>query len=69
MPFIIIRIVWGLWLLGFVVLALAATSNLLFAPAGTPDRLSRWLSRMILALVWPVALLSRGGRERLRRGY
>ena len=65
----IIKIVWGLWLLGFVVLAVAATSNLIFAPAGTPARFHSWLLRMFMALVWPVALFSRPGREALRSGF
>lgn len=65
----LIRIVWGLWLLGFFILAVVATSNLIFAPRGTPARFHGWLLRMFMALVWPVALFSRAGRDALRSGF
>jgi hypothetical protein len=65
----IIRIVWGLWILGFFVLALVATSSLIFAPAGTPARFQTWLMRMFMAAVWPLALFSKSGRDALISGF
>jgi hypothetical protein len=64
-----LRIVWGLWLLGAVVLALVATSSALFAPPGTPARFHTWLLRLFMAVFWPVAVFSRAGREALRVGF
>ena len=67
--FAILRIIWVLWMLGFVVLALVATSALLFAPPGTPARFHTWLLRMFMAAVWPLALFSRSGRDALSAGF
>ena len=67
--FAIMRIIWVLWMLGFVVLALVATSALLFAPPGTPARFHAWLLRMFMAAVWPLALFSRSGRDALGAGF
>ena len=53
--FTIVRILWSLWILGFIVLAVVATSRLIFAPTGTPARLHTWLLRMFMAAVWPLA--------------
>lgn len=68
MLFGLLRLIGVIWLLGFIVLALAATSSLLFAPAGATERGQRWLSRLAMALVWPIALFSSAGRARLRGG-
>ena len=67
--FTIIRILWSLWILGFIVLAVVATSRLVFAPAGTPARLHTWVLRMFMAAVWPLALFSRAGRDALSSGF
>jgi hypothetical protein len=67
--FAILRIIWVLWMLGFVVLALVATSALLFAPPGTPAQFHTWLLRMFMAAVWPLALFSRSGRDALGAGF
>ena len=67
--FTIIRILWSLWILGFIVLAVVATSRLIFAPAGTPARFHTWLLRMFMAAVWPLALCSRAGRDALSSGF
>lgn len=69
MVFALLRLVGVIWLFGFIVLALAATSSFLFSSADATDRGQRWVSRLTMALVWPVALMSSAGRERLRRGY
>ena len=67
--FPLIRLAWGLWLLGFFVLAVVATSAAIFAPPGTPARLHTWLLRMFMAAVWPLALFSRSGRDALTSGF
>lgn len=68
MVFALLRLVGVIWILGFILLALAATSSYLYSSESQPERNQRWLSRLKMALVWPVALLSSAGRSRLRRG-
>jgi hypothetical protein len=63
-----LRLVGVVWLLGFIVLALAATSSFLYSTEQQPERIRRWLTRMSTSLIWPVALMSSAGRARLRRG-
>jgi hypothetical protein len=66
---LIMRLAWSLWILGFFVLALVATSILVFAAPGTPARFHSWLLRMLIAAVWPLAMFSRAGRDALRAGF
>ena len=68
MIFGLIRLAGVVWIFGFIVLALAATSSYLYSTESQPDRSNRWLSRLRMALVWPIALMSAAGRARLRRG-
>jgi hypothetical protein len=68
MIFGLLRLVGVVWLFGFIVLALAATSSYLYSSESQPERGARWASRLRMALIWPVALLSAAGRARLRRG-
>jgi hypothetical protein len=56
------------WLLGVVVLGLVATSQLLFAVTGE-NRAARWASQLTLAVLWPLALVTRAGRETLRARF
>jgi hypothetical protein len=63
----IVRLVGVLWILGFIALALAATSSYLFS--SDPDRAQRFSGRLSMALLWPIAILSSAGRARLRRGF
>ena len=65
----LIQLIWGLWLLGFFVLALVASSAAIFAPPGTPGRFHTWLLRVFMAAVWPVALFSLSGRDALISGF
>jgi hypothetical protein len=67
MIFGLIRLIGVIWIFGFIVLALVATSNYLFSSTA-PDRAQRWSSRLAMALLWPIALMSSAGRDRLRRG-
>jgi hypothetical protein len=60
----LIRVIYLLWLVGFAVLALVATSQLLFASTGE-NRSARWVSQLTLAVLWPVAAVTRSGRETL----
>jgi hypothetical protein len=64
----IVRIVYAGWILGFLALALVASSQLIFAPTGE-NRLARWLSQLSLAALWPLAIITRSGREVLRARF
>jgi hypothetical protein len=64
-----LRFIAVLWILGFIVLALAAFSGYLFSSPDTTDRSQRLTGRLSMALVWPIALMSSAGRTRLRRGF
>jgi hypothetical protein len=66
--FAILRLMAVIWVFGFIVLALAATSSYLYSAENQPERTQRWLSRLKMSLIWPIALLSSAGRARLRRG-
>jgi hypothetical protein len=65
--FAILRLIGVLWILGFIVLALAATSSYLFST--DPERAQRFSGRLSMALLWPIAIMSAAGRARLRRGF
>jgi hypothetical protein len=68
MPFLILRLIGVIWIFGFIVLALAATSSYLYSTESQPERSRRWMTRLRMSLIWPIALLSPAGRSRLRRG-
>jgi hypothetical protein len=63
-----LRLFFVIWIFGIAVLALAATSSYLYSTEGQPARGQRWASRVRMAIMWPIALLSASGRARLRRG-
>jgi hypothetical protein len=65
---LLIRLILIVWIFGFIVLALAATSSYLYSSESQPERAQRWLSRLRMSAVWPIALMSGAGRSRLRRG-
>ncbi len=64
----LLRILLGLWILGFVVLFLIATSQTFFN-RNLQNRFSWWLSSLALAAIWVIAVLSRGGRDSLRQRF
>jgi hypothetical protein len=68
MPFLILRLVGVLWIFGFILLAAIATSSYLFSNEQPAERSARWMSRLRMSLIWPIALLSASGRARLRNG-
>jgi hypothetical protein len=68
MIFLLLRLVGVVWIFGFILLALSATSSYLFSSESSPAREQRWHSRLRMSLMWPIALLSSAGRARLRRG-
>jgi hypothetical protein len=68
MPFIFLRLIGVLWIFGFIVLALIATSSYLYSNENQPDRTTRWHTRLRMSLMWPIALMSSAGRARLRNG-
>jgi hypothetical protein len=68
MLFALLRLVGVIWIFGFIVLALAATSTFLYSTENAAERNQRWQTRLRMALIWPIALMSPAGRARLRRG-
>jgi NRPS condensation-like uncharacterized protein len=64
----LLRLIYLVWLLGLVVLGLVATSQLLFASTGE-NRTARWVSQLTLATLWPLAVVTRAGRETLRARF
>jgi hypothetical protein len=68
MVFGLLRLFGVIWILGFIVLAAMATSSYLSSTEDQPQRAQRWQSRLRMSLIWPIAMLSPGGRSRLRRG-
>ena len=64
----LIRLIYVVWLVGVLVLGLIATSQLLFAATGE-NRTARWVSQLTLAVLWPVAAVTRAGRETLRARF
>ena len=65
---VILRIFIGVWVFGFFVLVLIATSQTFFN-RNLQNRLAWWLTSIALAAVWIVAAFSRGGRENLRQRF
>jgi|KBSSwiStaDraftv2_1062776.scaffolds.fasta_scaffold41563_2 hypothetical protein len=65
---ILLRFAVGIWIFGFFLLAASATSSFLFSSEAEPTRSRRWHSRLRASTIWPIALLSAGGRARLRNG-
>jgi hypothetical protein len=68
MVFGLLRLLGVIWLFGFIALALIATSSYLYSSEEQPARAARWHSRLRMSLIWPIALMSSGGRARLRNG-
>ena len=68
MVFGLLRLVGVIWIFGFIILSLAATSSYLYSSESQPERGQRWMSRLRTSMIWPIALLSSVGRARLRRG-
>jgi hypothetical protein len=66
--FAVLRLIGVLWILGFIALALVATSSYLFSSADA-ERAQRFSGRLSMALLWPIAIFSSAGRARLRRGF
>ncbi len=67
-PFLILRFAAIVWISGFILLAAIATSSYLFSGEEQPSRGARWMSRLRMSLIWPIAMLSASGRARLRVG-
>jgi hypothetical protein len=68
MVLILLRFIGVIWICGFIVLALTATSSYLYSNESQPERAQRWHSRLRMSLMWPIALMSSAGRARLRTG-
>lgn len=65
---LILRIFVGVWVFGFFVLVLIATSQTFFN-RNLQNRFAWWLTSVMLAAIWIVAAFSRGGRDRLRQRF
>jgi flagellar basal body-associated protein FliL len=63
-----VRFILIIWIFGFILLALVALSSFMYSTEGEPARSQRLQTRVRMALMWPIALLSASGRARLRRG-
>ncbi len=68
MVFALLRLAAVIWVFGFIVLALIALSSFLYSTEAEPERTRRVQTRIRMALMWPIALMSPAGRARLRRG-
>jgi hypothetical protein len=63
-----LRIFVGVWIFGFFVLVLIATSQTFFN-RNLQNRIAWWLTSVALAAIWIVAAFSRGGRDSLRQRF
>ena len=68
MVFALLRLAAVIWIAGFLLLALIALSSFLYSTEAQPERTRRMQTRVRMALIWPIALMSSDGRARLRRG-
>ena len=66
MVYLVLRIVYGLWFLGTAALLLLTVADTIFGRAPFAERLRALPLRFGLALVWPLAAITRGGREILK---
>jgi len=64
----LLRFFITIWIFGLIVLALVALSSFIYSTEPEPARSDRLRTRVRMALMWPVAILSSAGRARLRRG-
>jgi hypothetical protein len=60
--YILLRAVYGLWFLGALVLVVVAVADLLFGNGPFNVRLRDFLPRVLVSIVWPLALLTPRGR-------
>ena len=65
---VLVRLLLTIWIFGLIVLALVALSSFIYSAEPEPARTNRLQTRVRMALMWPVAILSAAGRARLRRG-
>ena len=66
MLFLLLRLIGVIWIIGFILLAAMATSSYLYSTEDPPARTRRWQARLRMSLIWPIVLMSRDGRARLR---
>jgi len=63
--YLVLRLVYGVWFLGTLALLLLTLADTLFGRAPFSQRLRALPLRCVLALVWPLALVVKRGRELL----
>ena len=56
------RLIAVIWIFGFIMLALVAISSYLYSTEAAPERTRRRQTRVRMALMWPIALMSSAGR-------
>jgi hypothetical protein len=59
---VVIRIAYLLWMIVFLGLAIAALADTVFGTAPLGRRLDDFLPRVVVAFVWPLAVLTPRGR-------
>ena len=62
---VVLRFVYGVWFFGTLLLLLMTLADTLFGRLPFKERLRALPLRCILALLWPLALVVRRGRELL----
>lgn len=61
--YILIRGLYNIWLVGTFVLFALAVGTTIFSKRKIKSRGSNLLKRVLMAFIWPVALLSKRGRR------
>jgi hypothetical protein len=58
----LVRVLYLVWFVGFAGLVIAAIADLLFGATPVTVRLSNLVPRIVVAIVWPLALVTPRGR-------
>jgi len=64
---LVLRLLYLIWLIGFVTLASVATSQLIFGRSSAP--VQRWFTQLSNSLLWPLALFTQSGRQALSDSF
>jgi hypothetical protein len=60
--YMLLRGMYALWFLGALILIIVAVADVLFGSAPFPHRVSNFLPRVVVSILWPLALLTPRGR-------
>ena len=61
MPVVILRLVYGLYILGIILLVLTIASRMIFAKEKLPW--NEYIKRFLIAWIWPLCFFSKSGRR------